>query len=462
MSSQEGVDFFLAIFYLGGDMTQKKCEQDKKTAGANAPADASPSNAQTQSRFSRRDFLRAGAVGIGAAAFAGLIPPGIRSAAWAAGSDAPEKPNVKIGFIPLTDCASVVMAAVKGFDKKYGLTITPSKEASWAAVRDKLVNGELDASHVLYGLVYGLQLGVSGPKTDMAVLMSINHNGQAITLSRKLFDSGVKDGASLKALVQKERREYTFAQTFPTGTHAMWIYYWLAAHGIDPFKDVKAITVPPPQMVANMRVGNMDGFCVGEPWNARAIHDKIGFTAITTQDIWRDHPEKVLGTTSEFVARYPNTARAMIMAVLEASKYIDTAANRDEVATTIAAKGYINTDATLIAGRMRGEYDNGIGKQWRDANAMKFYNDGRVNYPYLSDGMWFLTQHRRWGLLTTEPDYLAVAKSINRIDLFSQAATQTKVPLPSSPYRSAKLFDGVMWDGKNPQAYAAGFKLRAA
>src|SRR5204862_2933413 len=136
------------------------------------------------------------------------------------------------------------------FDKKYGIKITPSKEASWASVRDKLVNGELDASHVLYGLIYGVHLGVGGPKKDMAVLMNLNNNGQAITLSSKLKEKGVTDGASLKQLIVSDKREYTFAQTFPTGTHAMWIYYWLAANGINPLTDVKAITVPPPQMVA--------------------------------------------------------------------------------------------------------------------------------------------------------------------------------------------------------------------
>ena len=219
----------------------------------------------------------------------------------------PEKTEVKIGFIPLTDCASVVIASVMKFDKKYGIKIVPSKEASWAAVRDKLVNGELDAAHVLYGLIYGVQMGIGGPKKDMAVLMSLNHNGQAITLSNQLKDKGAVDGAKLKALIDQEKREYTFAQTFPTGTHAMWIYYWLATYGINPMTDVKTITVPPPQMVANMRVGNMDGFCVGEPWGNRAIYDKIGFTAETTQGIWKDHPEKTLGTTAEFVQKYPNT-----------------------------------------------------------------------------------------------------------------------------------------------------------
>jgi nitrate/nitrite transport system substrate-binding protein len=410
---------------------------------------------------SRRDFLKTSlAAGLGAAGMLGLVPPGVRSAAYAAGSDAPEKPEVKIGFIPLTDCASVVIASEMGFDKKYGIKITPSKEASWAAVRDKLVNGELDASHVLYGLIYGVQMGIGGPKKDMAVLMNLNHNGQAITLSNQLKAKGVTDGKTLKALIDREKREYTFAHTFPTGTHAMWIYYWMAANGIHPFNDVKTITVPPPQMVANMRVGNMDGFCVGEPWGARAIFDKIGFTAITTQDIWKDHPEKVLGTRLEFVQKYPNTARAMTAAILEASKYIDTMSNRPKVAQVIAQKSYVNTEESVIVGRMKGEYDNGIGKKWKDPNYMKFYNGGMVNYPYLSDGMWFLTQHKRWGLLKEDMDYLAISKQVNQIEIYKQAATLAKVPLPASPMRSARLMDGVVWDGKDPKAYAAGFKIK--
>ena len=408
---------------------------------------------------SRRGFLKAGLAGFGALGLSGIVP-GLRTAVWAAGSDAPEKPEVKIGFIPLTDCASVVIASELGFDKKYGIKITPSKEASWAAVRDKLVNGELDAAHVLYGLIYGVQLGTSGPKKDMAVLMNLNHNGQAITLSNKLKEKGVTDGASLKKLIDTDKREYTFAQTFPTGTHAMWLHYWLAANGINPITDVKTIVVPPPQMVANMRVGNMDGYCVGEPWGARAIFENIGFTGITTQDIWKDHPEKVLGTRLEFVQQYPNTARAMTAAILEASKYIDTMANRPKVSRIIAQKSYVNTEESVIEGRMKGEYDNGIGKKWQDANYMKFYNDGKVNFPYLSDGMWFLTQHKRWGLLKEDVDYMAVAKQVNQIDLYKQAAAAAKVPLYPE-LRTSKLVDGVVWDGKNPAAYATGFKIKA-
>ena len=406
--------------------------------------------------LSRRGFVKAAA----SASLLGMFP-GLNAAAWAQGSDAPEKPEVRIGFIPLTDCASVVMAAAKGFDKKYGLKIVPTKEASWASVRDKLVNGELDAAHVLYGLIYGVQLGIGGPKKDMSVLMGLNHNGQAITLANKLKDAGVTDGASLKKLITAKPGEYTFAQTFPTGTHAMWLYYWLAANDINPMKDVKTITVPPPQMVANMRVGNMDGFCVGEPWNNRAIIDKIGFTAVTTQDIWVDHPEKVLGTTAEFVAKYPKTALAMMCAIIEAGRWIDASlANRRETAETIAQKAYVNTDTDVILERMLGRYSNGLGKSWDDKNHMKFFNDGAVNFPYLSDGMWFLTQHKRWGLLKDEPDYLAVAKKVNQVDLYKQAAARVGVSVPKSDMRSSKMIDGVVWDGKDPKKYAAGFKVK--
>lgn len=424
------------------------------------PSTASPVEARTETAVeqpSRRELIKKGGALAGAALFSTLGHHGV----WAAGSDAPEKKEVKIGFIPLTDCASVVMASVLGIDQKYGVKIVPTKEASWPGVRDKLVNGELDFAHVLYGLIYGVHLGTAGPKKDMAVLMNLNHNGQAITLSKKLADKGAVDGASLAKLMQTDKREYTFAQTFPTGTHAMWIYYWLAAHGINPMKDAKVITVPPPQMVANMRVGNMDGFCVGEPWNHRAIMDGIGITATTTQAIWQDHPEKVLGTTAEFVQKYPNTARAVTAAILEAGKWIDAGLqNKLKMAETIADRAYVNTSVDAINQRILGRYQNGLGKTWDDPNHMKFYNDGAVNFPYLSDGMWFLTQHKRWGLLKDHPDYLGVAKAINRIDIYKQAATASKTPLPKSEMRSHKLVDGVVWDGKDPAKYADGFKVK--
>ncbi|WP_241609285.1 CmpA/NrtA family ABC transporter substrate-binding protein [Rosenbergiella australiborealis] len=409
-------------------------------------------------QFSRRGFL-AGSVALGSS----MMIPGFMNSVWAAGTDAPEKKEIRVGFIPLTDCASVVMASVKKFDEKYGIKIILSKESSWASVRDKLISGELDAAHVLYGLVYGLQVGAAGPQHDMAMLMTINNNGQAITLSHQLQQAGVTEGASLKKVVDASPKgTYTFAQTFPTGTHAMWLYYWLANAGIHPFNDVRNVVVPPPQMVVNMKIGNMSGYCVGEPWNQRAIIDEIGFTAITSQAIWPDHPEKVLGTTASWVAANPNAARALTAAVLEASRWIDTSdANRIETSQVVAQRAYINTAVDTIQGRMLGDYENGLGKKWKDAHSMRFFHDGAVNFPYLSDGMWFLTQQKRWGLIDKEPDYLAVAKKINRIDIYKQAASAVGgIALPSSDCRSSKLMDGKVWDGSQPAEYANSFAMK--
>lgn len=412
-------------------------------------------------KSTRRQFIRHSGI-LTASALMGLVPPAVRQGAWAAGSDAPEKTELKVGFIPLTDCASVVIAATEGFDRKYGIKITPTKEASWAAVRDKLVTGELDAAHALYGMVYGVQMGIAGVPRDLAVLMTLNRNGQGITLSGRLGQAAIKDGDALAAYVQARPGELTFAQTFPTGTHAMWLYYWLSAHGIHPFRDVGSAVVPPPQMVERLRLRHIDGCCVGEPWNARAIYDQVGFTVATSQEVWPDHPEKVLSATADFVDRHPNTARALIMAVLEASRFIDTMANRPEVARLIASQAYVDTDLSVIEQRFLGNYADGLGRKWTDGNYMKFFDDGAVNFPYLSDGMWFLTQQRRWGMLKQEPEYEAVARQVSRIELYAQAAEQVKVALPKDPMRTSRLIDGTVWDGTAPARYAGSFALQSA
>jgi ABC-type nitrate/sulfonate/bicarbonate transport system substrate-binding protein len=373
----------------------------------------------------------------------------------------PEKQVVKIGFNPLTDCASIVMAAVLGFDEKYGIKIVPSKEASWASVRDKLLTGELDAAHALYGMVYGTQLGIGSPARDMAVLMNLNRNGQAITLSRRLAEQGATDGKSLAALMARQPRTYTFAQTFPTGTHAMWLYYWLAAHGVDPLRDVRAITVPPTQMVPYLAEGHMDGFCAGEPWNHKAVMDGVGVTAATSQQIWPEHPEKVLAASRDFVRSHPNTCRAMIAAMLEAGRWIDaSAANRMAMADIISGPAYVNTGKDAISQRILGHYQDGMGNRWEDAHALRFHHEGAVNFPYLSDGMWFMTQQRRWGLLKSDPDYHNVASAVHQTALYAEAAEWTETPVPQGVLRSSTLMDGKVWDGRDPARYAASFGIR--
>jgi len=372
----------------------------------------------------------------------------------------PELAEVNVGFIPLTDCAPLVVAARMGFDKKHGLRIKLHKEASWAAIRDKLISGDLHAAHALYGMVYGVELGIGGQQKDMAVLMTLNHNGQGITLSNQLNAQGVTNGTELSRFLKQNPAKLTFAQTFPTGTHAMWLYYWLASQGIDPLHDIKTIVVPPPQMVANISSGNVAGFCAGEPWNARAVYDRVGFTVATSQDIWVDHPEKVLGVTAEFAGKYPETCRAMVMAVLEACRYLDVLANRIQVSALIAGADYINAPVDVIHDRFVGNYDNGNGRKWHDANAIRFFNDGKVNFPYISDGMWFMTQFRRWGLLKKDPDYLALATRVNRIDIYQRAANALEIAVPEDVMRSSRLMDGVVWDGKNPEAYVNSFSIR--
>jgi len=408
--------------------------------------------------LTRRRFLQAGAALGGA-----MLLPGLMQSARAAGSDKPEQTTVRVGFIPLTDCAPLVIAALKGFDKKYGITLVPTKEASWAAVRDKLVSGELDAAHILYGLLYGLELGIAGKPQAMANLMTLNQNGQGITLSGDLLQKGVTNVESLKTLVDGSAPgTYTFAHTFPTGTHAMWLYYWLASGGINPFTDIRTVVVPPPQMVMNMRIGNMVGFCVGEPWNARAINDRIGFTAATSQSIWPDHPEKILGTRSLWVEQNPNTARALVSAVMDAARWIDASPdNRRETARILARRAWLNTKEQYLTGRMLGEYDNGAGQRWQDAHAIRFFNEGQVSYPWHSDGMWFLTQFRRWGLLKSAPDYAAIAQRINRIDIWKEAATAIGgVTAPASSMRTSTLMDGTRWTGESPEHYATAFAIQ--
>lgn len=373
-----------------------------------------------------------------------------------------ELPEVRIGFVALTDCAPVVMASLLGLDRKHGVRIVPCRQASWAGVRDKLLRGDIHLADMLYGLVYDVHLGLGGPRRDMALLMTLNRNGQGITLSRQLAARGITDASALAAAIHAGERAYTFAQTFPTSTHTLWLCYWLASAGIDPLRDVRRITVPPRQMVLSLRSGAMDGFCVGEPWNAVAAAQQVGFTVATSQEVWPEHPEKVLGATAEFVHAHPNTARAVTAALLEACRWIDASdAHRAEMARSIAAPDYVDTPVGTILPRILGEYDDGLGGRRRDAHPMRFHADGQVNFPWLSDGMWFLTQFRRWGLLRGEPDYFGVAGEIHRIGLYREVAEALEIPAPSGALRSSTLLDGLVWDGTDPAGYARAFELGA-
>ncbi len=383
--------------------------------------------------------------------------------AWVNGSDAPEKTSINLGFMALSDCASVVVAATQGFAQPYGLTLNLKRQTSWASLRDKLVSGELDAAHCLYGLVYAVHLGIGGvAATDMAVLMGLNQNGQSINLSHGLHRLGVSSPEALDRHVHQSRPKLTFAQTFPTGTHAMWLYYWLASQGIHPLHDVDSVVVPPPQMIAHLQAGRIDGFCVGEPWSAAAVKQNLGFTLATTQALWPDHPEKVLACTRAFVEQYPNTARALVMAILEASRFIEQSTeNRRSTAQLLSAPDYLDMPLDCIEPRLLGDYADGLGNRWQDPHALRFHGNGEVNVPYLSDGMWFMTQFRRWGLLREDPDYLAVARQVQQLALYRDAASALGIRTEGQAMRSSQLIDGKVWDGSDPAAYARSFALHA-
>ncbi len=415
---------------------------------------------ETMPQPTRRAFLaRTGQTGL-ALLLAGL-PRGWAGEVYA--SDAPETPDVRIGIIALTDCSSLVMAYELGLFKKYGITATISKEASWAVIRDRLNLGENQASHLLLGIGYSSTMGLLGsPVKPMIIPCYLNRNGQAITLKKEFLAKGVKTPETIKPHAEAAKQAgtpLTFAMTFPPGTHAMWMRYWLASGGIHPDKDITLITIPPAQMVANMKVGKMDGFCVGEPWNARAIADGIGFTAITTQQMWQDHPEKVLGFTEEFATKNPKTVKAVIRAVVEASQYIDKLENRPHVAEVVARPQYINTQKEAILGRMLGQYDYGDGRPAEQDKYYMTFFDRHTNFPWKSHGIWWLTQFRRWGMVKEGVDYTGLANRVHRPDIYREVAKEMSLDVPQEDMRTETLFDGITFDPAQPEEYARGFAV---
>src|SRR5919106_236751 len=291
---------------------------------------------QGGSTFDRRQFVGTSVTALAAA----LLPHGGVFA-----SDAPEVSEMRFGIIALTDNSPIVIAHEKGFFQKYGIHAVVAKGASWAAIRDSLSNGDIQATHMLLGMPIASTMGLLGsPKKPMVIPWIMSRNGQAITLKMELMGKVRSDPKPLKALVDAAKaagNPMTFAMTFPPGTHAMWMRYWLGAGGVNPDKDVALLTIPPPQMVANMKVGKMDGFCVGEPWNARAIADNIGFTAITTQELWPDHPEKVCAFSAEFAEKNPRTVKAVLKALHDASVWLDDLENRSEQCDIVSQPTYI-------------------------------------------------------------------------------------------------------------------------
>jgi len=357
----------------------------------------------------------------------------------------PEKREVTIGFVALSDCASVVMARHLGLFERYGLEVTLKRQPSWAALRDRLYLGEIDVAHLLYSTAYALDLGVAGPQIDMAILMGLNCNGQGIVLSERLLRAGVVDALSLCRLVRSQPAALTFAQTFPTGTHAIWLYYWLAQAGIDPKRDVRMMTMPPRQMPEAMQSGRIDGYCAGEPYGgSRIAAAHGGFKVAASAAIWPDHPDKVMAASRSFVKRYPATSRALIAAVLESARYCDDPGHHAHLASVLAGPKQLDVPAETIQAAFDFEPDVAGG-----GSPLRFFGDGLVTHPFASDGMWFLTQLVRLGFAGEDIDYRQVANAVTQTGLYREVAKAMGVPLPEDVDRSVRLLGGDVWDARD-------------
>lgn len=389
----------------------------------------------------------------------------------------PEVKGAKLGFIALSDAGPLFVAKDKGLFAKYGMPDTDvQKQASWGTTRDNLVLGSegngIDGAHILTPMPYLISAGKvtqNNQPTPMYILARLNLDSQCISVANEYADLklGV-DAAPFKAALEKKKasgKSVKAAMTFPGGTHDLWIRYWLAAGGIDPDKDIETIVVPPPQMVANMKVGTMDCFCVGEPWNLQLIHQKIGYTAVNTGELWNKHPEKSFGMRAAFVDKYPKAAKALLMAVMEAQQWADKAENKAELAAIMGKRQWMNCPVEDVLDRTAGKFDYGIpGKVVENSpHIMKYWRD-HASYPFQSHDLWFLTEDIRWGKYEPNFDMKALIAKVNREDLWKDAAKTLGVAaadIPTSTSRGKEtFFDGKVFDPENPAAYLKSLAIK--
>jgi len=423
---------------------------------------------------SRRSFLKTGA---STAALLGAVSTQFPFGVHIAEAAGPEVTKAVLGFIALSDAGPLFVAKDKGFFAKHGMPdVEVAKQASWGATRDNLVLGSegngIDGAHILTPMPYLISAGKvtqNNVPTPMYILARLNLDAQAISVAAEYADLklGV-DASPFKAALEKKKasgKSVKAAMTFPGGTHDVWLRYWLAAGGIDPDKDIETIVVPPPQMVANMKVGTMDCFCVGEPWNLQLINQKIGYTAINTGELWNKHPEKSLGMRAAWVDKYPNAAKAILMAVQEAQQWADKMENKKELAAIMGKRQWMNCPVPDVYDRSAGKYDYGIpGKVVENSpHIMKYWKDF-ASYPFQSHELWFMTEDIRWGKFEAGYDSKALIKKVNREDLWRDAAKALGVPaaeIPTSTSRGKEtFFDGKVFDPENPTAYLKSLAIK--
>jgi nitrate/nitrite transport system ATP-binding protein len=363
-----------------------------------------------------------------------------------------EKTNLTIGYIPLTDCAPFVIAQEKGLFAKYGLDVTLSKENSWNDLAEGIREGRLDAAQMVTGMPLAISLGM-GSKIPIPVVTSLtlSRNGNAITLGNRLRDEGVHDLASLKAYVDKFADAYNPAlgMVHHASMHNLLLRHWLASGGIQPDQDVDVIVIPPPQMVSNLMANNIIGYCVGEPWNVRAVNSNVGFVVATDLDIWRGHPEKVLGVRKDWAEQYPNTHLELVKALLEAAQFCEPLENRDEVVLTLASPKYLNLDPVYIRPGFAGPYRINTMEAKYEQDFCQF---GVGNMPSRKEQLWVLVQMARWGLVNFPENHAEVIYNLLATNVYQQAAKELEIPIIEEDKSPIVLADGSVFDPSDPIA----------
>jgi nitrate/nitrite transport system ATP-binding protein len=366
-----------------------------------------------------------------------------------------EKVNLNLGFIPLTDCAPLAVAAEKGFFAKHGLSqVTLTREPSWKAIAQGLRENRLDAVQAVAGMPLSLTMGMGGkPPLPVVTALTLSRNGNAITLSKSFYDQGVRSLADFKAAIAADTDTvHTLGMVHPSSMHNLMLRQWLASGGIDPDRDVNLVVIPPPQMVANLKAGNIDGYCVGEPWNARAVHEKTGFVIACDRDIWENHPEKVLAVREDWAEKYPQTHLALVKALLEACEYCDDPRHREEVLDIICRPQYVGSDPAYTRPGFIDAYDRGIGEPEVIPNYNKFFV-ARSNCPDRVEALWIVTQLARWGITPFPRNWVSILERVRRVDVYSEAARQLDLPGLEPGRRPIQFADGTIFNPDDPIQY---------
>jgi nitrate/nitrite transport system ATP-binding protein len=374
-----------------------------------------------------------------------------------------EKINLDLGFIPLNDCAPLIVAKEKGFFAKHGLEgVNLVRETSWQEIANGVATGRLDAAQMVAGMPLSMTIGAGG-KTPVPIITALvlSRNGNAITLSNKFQEMGIKTVADLKnALKSTPDEVHTFGMVHPASMHNLMLRYWLASGGIDPDLDVNLTVIPPPQMIANLKAGNIDGYCVGEPWNSHAVKENLGYVVATDFDIWAGHPEKVLGLREDWVAKYPKTHIALVKALIEACEYCDDRRNREEILELLSHPEYLGVKPEYIRPGLIGPFARGNEPEPEHLSRFHQFHVDQANCPGRVEGLWILTQLARWGYAPFPRNWVEILERVRRPDLFGEACRQLGIPDIEPDRHSFQLFDKMVFNPDDPIGYLERLSIR--